>query len=152
MTSGVNIRLGDPAEEGARALLAASHKLMQSLFPVQSNHYLPVEALKADNIRFFIADLNGVAAGCGALAIRDGYGELKSMFVDPAKRGARLGKRLLDRIEDEARDEGLTILRLETGNTLAAAQRLYKAQGYALRGPFGDYPDDPLSIFMEKHI
>lgn len=152
MTTGVNIRLGDPTEDGARALLEASHALMQSLFPAQSNHYLPIEALKADNIRFFIADLNGIAAGCGALAIHDGYGELKSMFVDPAKRGARLGKRLLDRIEDEARTEGLSIIRLETGNTLAAAHRLYKAQGYDLRGPFGDYPDDPLSIFMEKHI
>lgn len=152
MTKGVDIRYGDPFEDGARALLEASHALMQSLFPAEANHYLSLDELKADNIRFFIAELHGKTAGCGALALKDGYGEIKSMFVDPAKRGARLGQRILDRIEEEANTNGISLLRLETGNTLAAAHRLYKSQGYELRGPFGDYPDGPLSIFMEKKL
>ena len=152
MSQAVKIRYGDPVEDGARALLEASHALMQSLFPAESNHYLSLDDLKADNIRFFVADLHGQAAGCGALALREGYGEVKSMFVDPAKRGAKLGQRILDRIEEEARENGLTLLRLETGNTLAAAHRLYKSQGYALCGPFGDYKPDPNSLFMEKTL
>jgi putative acetyltransferase len=29
---------------------------------------------------------------------------------------------------------------------------LYASAGYERRGPFGDYTDDPLSVFMQKHI
>lgn len=152
MTSGVVIRPGDPRHPEATALLQESHALMQSLFPPEANHYLEIDDLCTPDIRFFVAELGGRISGCGALAIRDGYGEVKSMFVDPAKRGARLGARLLDRIEAEARDLKLPLLRLETGDSLIAAHKLYKAHGFVLRGPFGDYPDAPTSLFMEKAI
>ncbi len=152
MTPIVTIRIGDPHQAEATALLEASHALMQALFPADANHYLSVDALCAPDIRFFVADLDGIAAGCGALAIRQGYGEVKSMFVDPAKRGAKIGKKLLDRIEQEAQSQNLPLLRLETGNSLTAAHKLYAAQGFTLRGPFGDYPDEPTSLYMEKQI
>jgi putative acetyltransferase len=29
---------------------------------------------------------------------------------------------------------------------------LYERAGYQRRGPFGDYSEDPLSIFMEKKL
>jgi putative acetyltransferase len=28
----------------------------------------------------------------------------------------------------------------------------YRRLGYRLRGAFGDYPDHPLSVFMEKRV
>lgn len=152
MTSGVIIRTEDPRHPEATALLQASHALMQSLFPPEANHYLEIDELCTPDIHFFVAELNGRIAGCGALAVRDGYGEVKSMFVDPASRGAKLGKRLLDRIEDAARSLGLPLLRLETGDSLVAAHRLYHAHGFVNRGPFGDYPDEPTSLFMEKAL
>ncbi len=148
----VEIRYGDPRNEGPRALLAASHALMQASFPAESNHYLSLDELCLPNIRFFVAHLNGEAAGCAALAIMAGYGEVKSMFVDPAKRGARLGSLLLDRIETEARANALPRLRLETGNTLTASHKLYASHGFELCGPFGDYLPDPISLFMEKAL
>ena len=148
----VSITRGDPRSEGATRLLQESHALMQALFPAESKHYLSIDELCASEILFYIADLDGNTAGCGALAIRDGYGEIKSMFVDPDKRGARIGTKLLDRLEEEARILELPCLRLETGNKLTAAHKLYAAQGFSLRGPFGDYPDDPLSMFMEKAL
>lgn len=40
---------------------------------------------------------------------------------------------------------------LETGSTLTEALILYEPLGYHYRGPFGDYPDDPLSVFMQKN-
>jgi putative acetyltransferase len=150
MSASVRIRAGDPRHPEATVLLQASHALMQSLFPAEANHYLEIDQLCAPEIRFFVAELDGTIAGCGALAIRDGYGEVKSMFVDPARRGAKLGVHLLNRIEAEARTLGLPLLRLETGDSLVAAHKLYQAHGFALRGPFGDYPDAPTSLFMEK--
>ncbi len=146
----ITVAPGDPFE--AADLLTASHALMQSLFPSESNHYLPIEALTASNIRFLIARDNGPPLGCVALAIKDGYGELKSMFVDPKARGRGIAEALIVQLEAIARGEGLAILRLETGHLLDAAHRLYERHGFTRRGPFGDYPDDPLSVFMEKPL
>lgn len=142
----------DPHAPDATALLQASHALMQSLFPAESNHYLSVDALTAPGIFFFTARREGAALGCAALSVTEGYGEVKSMFVAPEARGAGVGEALLARIETEARANALPLLRLETGSKLEAAHRLYRRAGFADRGPFGDYPDDPNSLFMEKPL
>jgi len=43
-------------------------------------------------------------------------------------------------------------LRLETGVESHAALNLYTQAGFRKRGPFGDYREDPLSVFMEKEL
>jgi putative acetyltransferase len=143
---------GDPRDPEAAALLAASHALMESLFPAEENHYLSVDALAAPGIRFFVARRDGRVLGCGALASRDGYGELKSMFVAEEARGTGVADALMARLEAEARGAGLPLLRLETGSALAAAQRLYARHGFGFRGPFGDYTENATSRFMEKRL
>ncbi|MFQ5439399.1 MAG: GNAT family N-acetyltransferase [Paracoccaceae bacterium] len=150
--SNLVIRRGDPESSGAKRLLNASRELMQALFPPESNHYLSARELRGSDALFFVAKIDGQTVGCAALALRDDHGEVKSMFVDPARRGARLGAKLLMHIESEARARGLSTLRLETGDRLVAAQRLYLAQGFGYCGPFGDYTDDPRSRYMEKKI
>ena len=151
MSSGVvTVERGDPRDRATTALLEASHALMQSLFPTESNHYLPIDALCTNDIRFFVAKVDGAILGCGAVALKDGYGEVKSMFVDPGARGSGLGLKLLTRLEEEARVEGLPLLRLETGDKLHTAHKMYEAFGFVRCGAFGDYPDDPVSLFMEK--
>jgi putative acetyltransferase len=146
------VEAADPRHPQASALLHASHALMEHLFPPEDNFFLDIDALTAPDIRFFTARIGEKILGTGALALRDGYGEVKSMFVDEAARGRGIADALLRRIEDEARGLSLTSLRLETGNLLEAAHRLYARHGFELRGPFGDYPDAPSSIFMEKRL
>ena len=80
------------------------------------------------------------------------YGEVKRMFVLSHKRRHGLGKRILRRIEEQAREEGLRCLRLETGIRQPEALALYRSAGFVERAPFGDYRSDPLSIFMEKSL
>ncbi len=146
------VERGNPKDEQASTLLRASHALMQSLFPPEDNFFLDIDQLCAENIRFFTAREGDRVLGTGALAIKDGYGEVKSMFVDDAARGKGIAAALLRQIEDEARAEGLPSLKLETGNLLHAAHRLYERQGFTRCGPFGDYPDAASSIFMEKAL
>ena len=139
-------------EPGAQKLLNASHALMQSLFPAESNHYYSAEKLRSPNVDFFVAELGTTVVGCCALARFDGYGEIKSMFVDPGFRGRGVGRALINHIETHASGCGYGLLRLETGYLLETAHKLYASKGFELTGPFGDYPDDPNSVFMEKAL
>ena len=146
--SGVRVSPGKPEE--ARALLEASHALMERLFPSESNHYLSLDELAVPSIRFFVARSGDDVVGCGAIALNDGYGEVKSMFTAESARGRGVADAVLSCLIDLARAERLPVVRLETGDTLHAAHRLYERHGFVRRGPFGAYPDDPISLFMEK--
>lgn len=146
------IRRADPAEPQATALLHASQALMRSLFPAEDNHFLDIPALQAPHISFFVAERDGQVLGCCALADKGDYAEVKSMFVDPAVRGAGAGAALLQAVEDRARTLGHSVLRLETGTKLDAAHRLYARFGFTPTGPFGDYHDSPYSLFFEKRL
>ena len=146
----VQIRSVHPRE--AKELLEASHALMESLFPSESNHYLSLDELAVPEIRFLVAEDGNTLLGCGAVAIKPGYGEIKSMFTDPAARGKGVADAILSALTLAAEEEGLSALRLETGDSLDAAHRLYERHGFTRRGPFGDYPEDPLSIFYEKAL
>jgi putative acetyltransferase len=149
----ITLRIESPRQPDVERLLEALDAYQSALYPPESNHLLDVEALTAPSIRFFVARRDGRALGCGALRIdAAGYGELKRMFVSPEARGLKLGRRILDRIEAEARREGLRCMRLETGIRQPEALGLYRAAGYAERGAFGEYSADPLSVFMEKSL
>ena len=141
-----------PRASGTQDLLELSHALMLSLFSPESCHFLDLDALEADNIHLFAAREGRDMLGTGALAIKDGYGEVKSMFTLEASRGKGVGAALLRQVEDTAREHGLTTLKLETGDTLHAAHRLYERHGFSFCGPFGEYKDVPESLFMEKDL
>lgn len=146
------VEKGDPRDVQATALLRQSHALMQELFDPEENHFLSVDALCSPDIRFFVARDGNVTLGTGALALRARYGEVKSMFTAPEGRGRGVAGAILDRIEAEARAEGLPALRLETGDKLEAAHRLYRGRGFVECGPFGDYTANSSSLFMEKRL
>lgn len=82
----------------------------------------------------------------------DGYGEVKSMFTAPAARGKGVAAALLRQIEDHARQLKLPYLRLETGDELAEAVRLYERHDFRRCGVFGDYRPNAFSVFMEKPL
>ena len=142
-----------PRQDDVARLIDELDAYQAALYPAESNHLLALDALSTPDVRFFVARRDGEALGCGALRIdAEGYGEVKRMFVLPRARGLSLGRRLLERIEDEARGERLSCLRLETGIHQPEALGLYRAVGFVERGPFGEYAPDPLSVFMEKPL
>jgi putative acetyltransferase len=61
---------------------------------------------------------------------------------------------MLDHIMDDARRQGCTRLSLETGSMayFAPARALYARAGFTVCGPFGDYVDDPNSVFMTRTL
>src|SRR2546428_2944063 len=147
------IQVDDPASPAARALIKQLDELLTSLYPAESNHLLPVEALRQPKVTFLTASVDGEVAGCGAFVNQGGeYAEIKRMFVSPESRGLKLGRRILEELENHARASGLALARLETGIHQSEALLLYERAGHQRRGPFGDYSEDPLSIFMEKKL
>ncbi|QYX55802.1 GNAT family N-acetyltransferase [Roseovarius sp. SCSIO 43702] len=142
----------DPLAPGPRALLEASHALMAETFPPGDIYALDLADLTGPDIRFFTARDGAEVLGTGALAICRGYGEVKSMFTAPQARGRGVAAALLRRIEDEARDLGLPLLRLETGAALASAVRLYARHGFVECDIFGSYEPNGTSLYMEKRL
>lgn len=138
---------------GVAALIADLDAYQRTLYPAESCYLLDLSSVPEPQLRFAVAR-NAVdeAVACGALVIYPGYGELKRMFVRTDQRGLGLAKQLLHLLEAEARREQLPLLRLETGPLQHEALGLYERLGYQRRGPFGDYREDPFSVFMEKAL
>jgi len=134
------------------ALLQDSHVLMQALFPPEENYALDLADLAAPGVHFFAAREGDTVLGTGALVCKPGYGEVKSMFCAEAARGKGVASAILRQIEDQARSLGLTELKLETGEPLAAAVRLYLRHGFETCARFGAYAPNETSIYMRKHL
>jgi putative acetyltransferase len=146
-----------PDQPEVRDMLARLDAYCAALYPAESNHLLDVASLMQGDVLFLVArDVDGAAVGCAALVNRqhDGsvYGEIKRMFVDERKRGLGTGRKLIEHLVMFARMSGLSLLRLETGIHQPEAIGLYERMGFERRAPFGDYQDDPLSLFMEMPL
>jgi len=90
---------------------------------------------------FLIARRDGRPVGCGALLrVSDEVAEIKRMWVSPAARGQGLARRLVDRLEGVAREQGFRKVWLDTNRALKEAQALYRRQGYAEIGRYNDNP------------
>ena len=109
--------------------------------------------LSAGDTRLFVARRDGEALGSMAL-VRNSpdKGELKRCFVTQAARGQGVGFALLTAVEAAAREQKMRLIQLETGIRNNAALRLYRGCGFHDRGPFGGYPDDGVSVFLEKTL
>ena len=55
---------------------------------------------------------------------------------------------------DDARSRGTTRVSLETGSMkfFAAARALYRRAGFVDAAPFGDYREDPHSVYLTKML
>src|SRR4029453_12957374 len=94
----------DPRQPDARRMIAESDAYMQALYPPESNHLVDVDALAASDTVFLVARRNGELLGSIAFrVIAPGHAEMKRMFVRAEARGVRLGRRLLQALEDAAR-------------------------------------------------
>ena len=102
--------------------------------------------------RLFLAVEDGASAGCAALRRLDAQtGEMKRLYVRPEFRGRGLGRRLATEVIGAARAAGHARLVLDTLPKMASASALYRALGFAPRGPYGANPT-PGAIFFELRL
>lgn len=75
--------------------------------------------------------------GCGALrSLSPGVVEMKRVYVQPSHRGLGLGQRLLQALEDRARERGDQRIVLDTLQRLKSANQLYEKNGYTECDPY----------------
>lgn len=79
---------------------------------------------------FLVAEADGSIVGMGGLRVDGSIGELFRMRVHPDYQHQGLGTRLLDGLEQAARERGVDELRAETARRQTAAISFYPACGY----------------------
>ncbi len=147
----IQIRPDDLTGPEIAELIAIHAGTMLAASPPESCHFLPIDGLRQPSVSVWSLWEEGALLGCGALKdLGNGTGEIKSMHTREVLRGRGLGRRMLEHILAEARRRNYTALFLETGSmdAFVPARRLYEAYGFDYCGPFGDYTEDPHSVFM----
>lgn len=145
------VRLDDLSGPEVLALLDEHLGHMARLSPPESVHALDLDTLRKPGITFWTVWSGDQLLGCGALKQLDPrHGEIKSMRTSTAHRRKGAAQTMLAHIISEARQRSYARLSLETGSMPAfePARRLYESFGFTYCLPFGDYVDDPNSVFM----
>jgi len=116
-----------------------------------SAHALDVSALQTPDIHVWTAWDGEDLLAVGALRqLSAQMGEVKSMHTAQTARRRGAGSAMLGHIIDSAKALGLTQVALETGSWdyFIPARAFYQRHGFVLCPPFGDYVEDPHSVFM----
>ncbi|PXF31002.1 GCN5 family acetyltransferase [Pokkaliibacter plantistimulans] len=147
----MHVALESPNQPDVIALISELDAYQDTLYPPEARYALDLSSLQQPNVIFAVArNDEGAALGCGAVVLQQGFGEIKRMYVRSAVRGQGTARQIIETLEAAALDRDCTLLMLETGPYQTEALAFYSRQGYARCAPFGDYPDHPLSVFMQR--
>lgn len=145
----------DPRSEEARHCLGEYYaelgRRFEQGFDVSLSRDPDAKDMRRPRGTFIVAMSDTLPIGCVGLKGTDhGYAEVKRLWVAPAARGLRLGRRLMDTVESAARELGIALLRLDTNSALPEAGQLYRTTGWR---EISRYNDDPYpDLFFEKRL
>ncbi|MBI2730155.1 MAG: GNAT family N-acetyltransferase [Sphingobacteriales bacterium] len=106
---------------------------------------------------YFIAEFNhSIAGGAGIFPtdnLPQGYCELVKMYLSGAVRGMGLGRHLIDKSLQWAKENGYTHCYLETMPELRKAVSVYEKFGFSyLNGPMGNSGHFGCDVWMVKEL
>jgi putative acetyltransferase len=152
----VAITAETPLQEDVRLMVAELNAYLVPLTPREFQFQLTAEQMADPDVTVLVArDEAGKPVGMASLKDHGGgLGEVKRMYAFPQVRGARVGARLLERVEALAREKSIARLVLETGEApgFEPAWRVYERGGFSVCGAVLDYPDSGFSRFYEKKL
>jgi DNA-binding MarR family transcriptional regulator/GNAT superfamily N-acetyltransferase len=144
LSTEVRLEVRKPTSRDARYCLARYFEELADRFETgfDEGRSIPARAEEMTPPRgyFLVASVSGEPVGCGGIKCHATYGEIKRMWVKPSSRGLGIGKRILHRLEELARERGLPVVRLETNKSLTEAQSLYRRMGYREIPAYNDEP------------
>ncbi|MEN9299553.1 MAG: hypothetical protein RLZZ429_1866 [Bacteroidota bacterium] len=106
---------------------------------------------------YFIAEKDGLLLGGAGIyptdALPEGTCELVKMYLTPSARGLGLGRTMIAKCLEAAKNKGFTAVYLETMPELKKAVSVYEKFGFSyLDGPMGNSGHNGCDIWMIKHI
>jgi len=140
-------------EATARSARALIGEYLHWVAQVAREHYglqFDVEAMIASDLedrskfypphgRMYVVRHDGADVGVGCLKrLSPDIAELQRMYLQPRARGIGAGRRLLQRLLDDARTIGYSTVRLESLKALAPAHALYRSAGFVDVPPYAE--------------
>ena len=112
---------------------------------------------KTPNAAYFVVEENNkIIGGAGIFPtpnLPEGCCELVKLYLSPAARGRGLGKALILKCFEAAKQNGYTAMYLETMPELSTAVGLYEKLGFEyLKGPLGNSGHFGCDIWMLKNL
>jgi putative acetyltransferase len=148
----IRIRQVNPAQAAVVVLINQLDEYQESMYPPESNHLDSLDELSKTNVHFLAAYDEVKICGIGAVKVMNDYGEIKRLYVPEKFRGKGIAQAIVKELENRLVKRSIFAARLETGVRQVEAIGLYEKLGYSKIAPFGDYTQNPWSVFMEKKI
>lgn len=106
--------------------------------------------------RLYVAHFGGPAVGCIAMRPMpelpgQNACEMKRLYVKPGNRGHHIGRRLAQRIVDDAREAGYSRIYLDTLPILQTAIHMYRSMGFE---EIPQYNDNPIAeaVYLKMEL
>lgn len=115
------------------------------------------EVFQTPRSHYFVAEINGEVVGGGGIYPTDGLPEdtceLVKMYLLPQARGAGLGRTLIEKCIDKAKELGYKNIYLETMPELRQALKVYEKFGFEyLKAPMGNSGHTGCSLWMLRSL
>ena len=115
------------------------------------------EVFQKEKSMYNVVELNGEIVGGGGIYPTDGLPadtcELVKMYLLPQARGLGLGKIMIEKCIQQAREKGFNKIYLETMPELKQALSVYAKFGFEyLKGPMGNSGHTGCSLWMLKEL
>ena len=161
--SGCRLRRITAADDAAMAAIVRTNLESYHLnvpgtayFDPELAHLSRFYAEKPDERAYFVAeDGAGQVLGGAGFAEFSGFpacAELQKLYLSDAAKGKGLGRRLLETVEERARQAGYRLLYLETHSALKSAIRLYEKAGFRAIGKPPCVFHSTMDLFYTKEL
>ena len=102
---------------------------------------------------FLVAKMDGKVVGCGSYKhMNPDTVEMCRLCVDANHRGLRIGRKLVEALNNTAKNQGYTTMYVETSNAQIDATKMYEKMGFAWLRPTGWFGPDWLSFLVASYF
>ena len=153
MSNDVEIDQQDPKSPGAQEMLDALWDEIQRRYEFTAPIALKPELFSDARGGFWIARANDEPVGSiGLIPLAEDTAELEAMYVAPGYRGTGVAKRLLQTLDDHARQHGFTSICLRAGEPQPEALHFYDKVGFKRIANYGRWVGDPAAWCFGKEL
>lgn len=147
------IKKVDPASRAARTMMEALWEEIQTRYGFKAANPFDPASFAGTRAGFWIAFANNEPVGSIAIVpLSEHEAELDVMYVVPLSRGSGIAKELMNTLEQHAKENEFTIIKLRAGAPQPEALRFYEKMGFTQITAFGKWMNDDTAICFEKKL